>query len=409
MQHMGPFERDVEFLRGVPKRERAALRAYIDTKDVQQQPIPIAPRVVIDVHDSLETAGLLDAEPSKQLRWLKQQFPKLVDEMERQRADGVTSSNRDAWWLFHRPRPDLRSAWTGLARVLLIGRHVKVLSPVSVPLIDPEHDLRLCPSDSLVVVVAESLALAAVLTSFPFELHVRRSCSTIKSDLRVTPSEAFPTFPLPWPATWSNDRLRPVALPAPSGTEDLLGKPMAAIVALRNSILVGKERAKIPAEQQPGGPTDLYNLYDNPNITLDAIAKLRALHVELTDAVLRSYGWHQDGADGPALRLSWIFDRPWIDGTNRYVPDIAGRREIVVRLAKRNARRFEEELDLCLTHLPALIATDGLAETGIDKWRKDKRIGLSKEEVLAMFDRGVSVGRVKAVQRKGKRWWGLAR
>ena len=137
-----------------------------------------------------------------------------------------------------------------------------------------------------------------MLAAFPFELHLRRFCSTLESRLRVTPSEAFPTFPLPWPPVWSKDKKRPVALPPPASMEKLLGKSMEAIVALRKSILVGADRAKIPADLCPGGPTDLYNLYDDPNVNLDVIQKLRALHVALTEAVLRAYGI-RTGRTGP--------------------------------------------------------------------------------------------------------------
>ena len=199
-----------------------------------------------------------------------------------------------------------------------------------------------------------------MFAAFPFELHLRRFCSTLESRLRVTPSEAFPTFPLPWPPVWSKDKKRPVALPPPASMEKLLGKSMEAIVALRKSILVGADRAKIPADLCPGGPTDLYNLYDDPNVNLDVIQKLRALHVALTEAVLRAYGWHEDGPDGPALRLEWGFDRPSIDGTTRHVPNITGRNEAaIVRIAKRNARRFEEEMQLCLKELLPLRAGFG--------------------------------------------------
>lgn len=335
MQHMGPFECEVDFLRKVPKRERAALRAYLDNKDVQQQPEPIAPRLLIDVYDALVDAELVDAETSatSQLRWLEKNLPTLVVEMKRQRGLGVKSSDRERWWMFHRTRADLRKAWEGLDQVLLIGRHVKVFSPALVPMVDPVHQLRICPSDALVVVVADSLAFTAVLSSFPCELHVRRSCSTIKTDLRVTPTEAFPGYPLPWAASWSKEKRRPVALPPPVSIDALLVKPMQAVVALRRSLLAGKDRAKLPTDRRPGGPTDLYNLYDNPDVKFPVIAELRALHVALTDAVLQGYGWHEDGPDGPPLRLEWGFDRPWIDGTTRYVPNAAGRQELVVRLA----------------------------------------------------------------------------
>jgi hypothetical protein len=130
--------------------------------------------------------------------------------------------------------------------------------------------------------------------------------------------------------------------------------------------------------------------------------------VALTEAVIHAYGWHTDGPDGPPLKLSWSFDRPWIDGTTRYVPDLQGRTELVQRLARRNARRFAEEMDICLEHLLPLMA-DGVPEARIDRWRKENQLGLNKGEILSVFDFGVEAARLNVLVRGGKQTWVPAR
>lgn len=409
----GDFDRPLAFLEEVPAKERGALRAYLNNDDVQQSIEPRATRLVIDFCELLDADDAGDG-PTQQIAFLRRRAPFLFSEIEksvrRDRLDLPASARnekaRKYWWRYEEERPGLRAAWAGLESVLVFGAVSKCWVPTRMPRVDADTGLGINPTHALFVVAAGGSALQALLTSFPFELHLRRSSSTLETRLRVTPTEAFPTFPLPWPAIWSKEKKRPVALPAPAALEDLLGKPMRAIEALRKSILVGKDRGRIPADRQPGGPTDLYNLFDDPNVQLDVIAQLRAHHVELTDAVLRAYGWHADGPDGPALRLNWVFDRPWIDGTTRYVPGVAGRRELVVRLAKRNARRFEEEMDLCLKYLLPMLPEAGVVESGIDRWRKDNGVGLGRQEVIAMLEHGVGAKRVKTMHRGGKLWWG---
>jgi hypothetical protein len=77
----GPFDRDLTFLERVPKAEMAALFAYVNNRDVQQQPRPIAQRVIIDVYDPLVAAGLATAAPPEQEAWLRNNLPFLYGEL----------------------------------------------------------------------------------------------------------------------------------------------------------------------------------------------------------------------------------------------------------------------------------------------------------------------------------------
>jgi len=408
----GDFDRPLEFLSEVPAKERVALRSYLNNEDVQQNVEPHSTRVVIDFHDVLVSGGVVGDGARRQIAILRKRCPRLFNEVEVSvrpmrlalPASARNKKAREYWWRYEEARPGLRAAWGGLESVVMFGEVSKCWVPARIPRADPGTGLLVNPTHTLFVVAAAGGPTLGLITSFPFELHLRRSCSTLKSDLRVTPSEAFPSFPLPWPAVWSTENLRPVALPVPESYEQLLGAPMQAIVDLRKSILIGSDRTRIPADLQPGGPTDLYNLYDDPRVDLEVIRTLRSFHVALTDAVIRSYGWHEDGPDGSALKLEWGFDRPWIDGTTRFVPGVAGRTELILRIARRNARRFAEEMDLCLTHLLPMMAT-GIHESKIAAWRKEYGIGLSRDEILTMLDFGVTEKRLTVVESNGKRIW----
>ena len=142
MQPLGPFECDDAFVKTVPRSERTSVRAYLNNDDIQQQIEPLARRSVIDVYDALKDEGKLDKSSAEQLRWLRQRFPVLVSEIERQRREGAASSNAEHWWLFHRTRDDLREAWHGLQRVIVFGRVGKVYTPTIIPMEDPHSRLR---------------------------------------------------------------------------------------------------------------------------------------------------------------------------------------------------------------------------------------------------------------------------
>jgi len=77
------------------------------------------------------------------------------------------------------------------------------------------------------------------------------------------------------------------------------------------------------------GPTALYNAFDNPEDKRPAIEALRESHRVLEAAVLAEYGWSD-------LDQPWVFDRPWIDGTWRYVPNQEVRREYLRRIERLN-------------------------------------------------------------------------
>lgn len=102
----------------------------------------------------------------------------------------------------------------------------------------------------------------AVLTSEVHGEWARGRSSTLRADVRYTPSSAFETFP--WP-------------PAPTG--DKRARVAAAGVAVLD------RRAEV-CQAAGIGMTTLYNSLDE-----GAYADLRELHAELEAAVADAYGW----------------------------------------------------------------------------------------------------------------------
>lgn len=403
----GPFDRPLEFINDVPITERCALGAYLNAEDIQQQSKPLASRLVVDFSDVLATNGLLESSAVQQEAWLSQHFPylwqSLDDVREARSALSTDGDNKNAgalWWLFWRPRVDLRERWKTQSHVVVSGRHIKVWAPVRVPRWDSVLGLPLCPTDALNVIPIESLALLAVISSAPFEVHLRRACSTIKADLRVNPTQVFPPFPLPWPSTWSTTEGAPFPLPVPPTVENALGQPMQALLDWREALLTTPEAHGLTGAARPGGPTDLYNLFDRPSEDRPAIEELRRRHRALLDAVLATYGWTD-------LAVDWAFERPWIDGSIRYVPVLAARGAFLERLARLNGERYGAELRLYRQHIIPLLSPNGTAFPELARLAKESAIRISDEDLAALIEHAQADGDIEPAPRN--RWRRAAR
>ncbi len=76
------------------------------------------------------------------------------------------------------------------------------------------------------------------------------------------------------------------------------------------------------------------------------IAELRALHVQMDQAVLAAYGWHQPSDAGPAIALNHAFyevDYLPENDRVRYTIHPDARKEILKRLLQLNHKLYAEE------------------------------------------------------------------
>ena len=357
----GPFDFDSNdpAIVALPSKEKRVLFAYLNNKDVQSQPRPYAKRVVIDVWDALVEQGL-DSTPLKQEAWLIRNFPKAMSLLEEVRLGRLAlSTSRDniehinQWWLFGRPRKELRSAWRGLDFVVSIGAVGKTLAPLRLAKVDERSGMEIRPTHQLFIIPSDSMPVYGALTSAVFEGFTRRVCSTMEDRLRFAPSQIFSFFPFPWDPKLDKDKQRLDPLSPPKALESTLGKATQALLTHRQAVLDRPEKHGLGqvGKGDSFGPTKLYNFYDDPDCTVPAIQRLRDLHVALTRAVLDAYGWTD-------FQPTWEFGTPWIDGTTRYFPNAESRAEILARLQTLNHERHALEVELCNKHnIPVPAAT----------------------------------------------------
>jgi hypothetical protein len=170
--------------------------------------------------------------------------------------------------------------------------------------------------------------------------------------------------------------------------EAKLGPPIERIFGLREAFLTEPDTHGLAGDLRPGGPTDLYNLFDRPDVDASAIQELRAAHRALLDAVLAAYGWN--------ATPKWTFERPWIDGTLRYVPDAATRAVFVERLAALNTERYTAELGDCAEHLAAVIPKTGVKTKKLDDALEAATVRLAADEQEAALEEAVRRGLVRS-------------
>ncbi|MBA2527292.1 MAG: class I SAM-dependent DNA methyltransferase [Pyrinomonadaceae bacterium] len=193
-----------------------------------------------------------------------------------QRANVREKNYREKWWLFARPRPEMRRAFAPLSRYIAtpwVSKHrVYVWMPTSV-------------IPSLIGVFArEDDYFFGVLHSRAHELWARRLGTYMGAgnDLRYTPTTCFETFPLPWP---------PGEEPAGDLRIEAIAEAARRLDKLRRNWLDPDGASE--AELKKRTLTKLYNARP---------AWLQNAHERLDEAVFAAYGWPEDIADEDILK-----------------------------------------------------------------------------------------------------------
>ena len=226
---------------------------------------------------------------------------------------------RDRWWQFGDRQPALYAAIAGLDRVLAISR------------VGQHGAIAFLPSgvvfsDSLIVFPLHTSAAFCALQCRPHEIWAHFFGSSMKDDLRYTPSDCFETFP--FPNDWETDP----ALEA-AGKE---------YYEFRAGLMVRNDE----------GMTKTYNRFHDPYENDPDIAILRELHTAMDRSVLDAYGWTDIPTDCDFLLDYEINEEEWGNRKKPYRyrwPDDV-RDEVLARLLELNAERAAAELQAGRVH-----------------------------------------------------------
>jgi len=216
------------------------------------------------------------------------------------KADDVA---RAPWWQFWRSRGELYAALHGKERVIARSRVSNINSMAFVP-----TDIVL--SDALVVLALSEWSEFAVVQSTLHDVWINVFGSSMRTDLRYTSSTCFETFAFP------------------------TGLPTLQPIGER---YYNFRREIMQARQE--GLTKTYNRFHKRDELSADLVRLRALHVELDQAVADAYGW-RDLALGHGFHST--------KQGERYTISESARRTVLDRLLALNHQRYEEEVKVGL-------------------------------------------------------------
>jgi hypothetical protein len=286
---------------------RERIFPYLGGDEVNNHPRHEHSRYVIDFEDMPEDAA-------------RAGWPDLINILETrvrpERAKQKREDLRNRWWQFAYRKAGLYRAIRSHSRVIVINCGAC-----------PHMAFAFVPSGSvfahsLDIIAFSTFAPFAVLQSRVHEVWARFFSSSMKDDLRYTPSDCFRTFP--FPTSFDSDASIEEAGEAYQG--------------FRANMMVDQDE----------GLTKTYNRFHARGENAADIAHLRTLHHEMDIAVLRAYGWdgladraapefiEQEADEGkaPKTRLDWPSDF---------------KDEVLARLLALNAERAEAERAAGLT------------------------------------------------------------
>jgi hypothetical protein len=219
------------------------------------------------------------------------------------------------WWAYQAHRPELYGRVRLLSRVLVNSQISGHLAFAFVP-------SDWIYSHALNVFVISDFSGFGLLQSRVHEAWARFLASSMKDDLRYTPSDCFETFPFP--------------IPYESNTS--LERAGEVYYDFRADLMIRNNE----------GLTKTYNRFQDPNEDSADIQRLRELHDAMDRAVLDAYGW-QDIQ--PVCEFFPEFDDEEEEDENgrpkrkkyRYRWPEAIHDEVLARLLELNRQRAEEE------------------------------------------------------------------
>lgn len=252
----GAFYLTEEEARAILRRHEApyadVVKPYLVGDDITDDPAQAPRRWIVDF-------GFLPLEDAER-------YPAAMA-IVRERVKPERDANRDRgfreqWWRFGRPRGEMRETLAPLARFIAGNAQGKRFLFAWQP---PD----VLPSNLTNVFAFDDEYAMGVLTSVAHQTWAHSEGSTLRVDLRYTPTTCFEPFPWPQPAPAQRERIGALA---------------AELITTRQAI----------TSREGIGLTALYNAVDE-----GAWRDVAGLHRRLDHAVLDAYGWPGALRDDP--------------------------------------------------------------------------------------------------------------
>jgi hypothetical protein len=265
------------------------LFSYLNGEDLYSNPQCAARRSIINFFDWSEATAQRYSAAYSHVDTHVKPFRSTVKE----------KAARERWWQYAGTKVELYETIAAFENVLVRARVSDTHAIVVVP-------AKQVFSDQIVVVGTDSFGILSVLQSAFHECWIRKYGSTLKGDLRYSPTTCYDTFPFP-----------PI-----QDTLDALGERLS------------KHRA-LCLKSHACGMTSLYQGFHDLDEASPDIRKLRELHVQADQAVAAAYGWDD-------LDLGHGFHT--IKQGERFTISEGARRDVLQRLLSLNHERYAEEV-----------------------------------------------------------------
>lgn len=247
----------------------------------------------------------------------KKNYPDLLklaeEKVKPERLKQNDKGGKQFWWQFLRPRNELYEIIASLNRVLVCN--CGATPHMSFVFIDS----KMVFANTLAVLAFSKSAVFTILQSYVHESWTRFLASSMKDDLRYTPSDCCETFP--FPPNWEEN-----------AELEAIGE---RYYEFRAALMIRNDE----------GLTKTYNRFHNPEESSPEIHQLRELHSEMDRAVLAAYGWNDlpTACDYIPDYVEEDKDGNEIEKSIRYRWPDEIRDEVLARLLALNAERAKEE------------------------------------------------------------------
>ena len=303
-----------EMHRLIAKDPRNAERIfpYIGGEEVNDSPTHAHHRYVINFEDfPLRREGDAASADKVAADW-----PDLLAIVQ-DRVKGKRASHSTAeWWHYERDRDELYGAIHSLDHAL--GVNCGATPHLGIAMLP----VNIVFSHTVTIIALPTSAAFATLQSRVHELWARRESSSMKDDLRYTPSACFQTFPFP----------------RGFETHQTLEAAGQTYYDFRAALMVRNNE----------GLTKTYNRFHDPGEMSSDIVELRRLHDAMDRAVLDAYGWtdlqpvcdffpefDEEEDEEESTRKKKRYRYRWPDEI---------RDDVLARLLDLNQQRYEEEV-----------------------------------------------------------------
>ncbi|MFG2174091.1 Eco57I restriction-modification methylase domain-containing protein [Streptomyces niveus] len=270
-------------------RNKDVLFPYLNGEDLNSRPDCSASRWVINFHDWSE----------ERARSYPEVFSRVERDVKPERLKNNRKVRRERWWQYAERAPKLYQAIGDMDRVLVVAR----VSKTGLPLFVPTGQVI---SEATVVFATDRPADLALLSSSIHYAWAIARASSLKGDLRYTPSDVFETLPYLVPSM--------------------------SMKAAGNNL--ERLRAELMGERRLG-LTKLYNSFHDPIVSDLDILNLRKIHQEIDCATVEAYGWTD---------LDFYHDFHETSRGIRYGINVSSQTEILDRLLELNHMQHSSDL-----------------------------------------------------------------